>query len=1239
MAKLQRVLVVLSLFLAPALFAQSADQEVVSVVDSPDPVTPGSTLTYTVTLRNNGPDPATNGGINVNLPLEVTYQSTIAPAGFTCGSFGAAVSCTNPSFAPGTVVFTMTVQVAPHLVNFPDGSFVANFSPSGTTPDPNNGNNAKSATTNYDSPQIDLSLTVSDTPDPVGPDQTITYTVPVTNGGPDTATNVNFNVFNGGTLRFQSVNEPAGWSCTEPAVGGNPTFTCTNPSFAPGTSNFTVVLLADQDFLGINDGTVSVVFGVNGTGDDTNDGNNQEQEDTAYVTPDADVTLSVTDSPDPVFPDGNITYTVTVGNTGPDTAPSISLNSFGGNNLRFVSATVPAGWNCTLPAPNAQTAGWNCTLPGGMTNGDSDVLTFVLQATDELLGINDGTIMFGFSASSSVSDPDNSDNSETESTAYVTPDADISVTVSDSPDPVSPDGNITYTVTVGNAGPDTAPNISLNSFGSNNLRFVSASVPAGWNCTLPAPNAQTAGWNCTLASMTSGDSDVLTFVMQATDELIGNFDTNILFGFSANSAVSDPVAGNNSETESTAYDVANANLGVTATDAPDPVNAGSNITYTGTVTNAGPDTATSVTLTIPLNTGLLYQSITGPAGFSCATPAVGANGTITCTIATLPNPSSIGFTLVAQVNPSLNNGPDGIIEQGFLISANTSDPTQANNELDVFTQYLTPDADISVTNSDTPDPVAPGGVITYTQTLTNNGPDTAVNVVFSETLPASVGFVSLVPAAGYTCSTPAVGASGLISCTRASLVSGGTGTFTLVVDVLALSGNVGNTVTGDSDTYDPDPTDNTASVSTTILAASSADLSVTKNTNTTVASPGTDIVYTIVLTNAGPDDATTVVLTDTLPAQLQFRSITEPAGFDCVTPAVGATGTITCTAATLADGATATFTLTARVAPGATSGTVTNTATATSATGDPNGGNGSGSSGGVGLGASVADLSIVKNTASSNAPAGSTFSYTIAVTNNGPNAATNVVMTDVLPAQLLFESISIPTGFTCTTPAVGANGTITCNAATLANGVTRTFTLNVRVASGSTSGNVTNSAGVSSSSADPDGGDTSDPAPPVTLAPASADLSITKTTGATSAPPGGTVTYTITVTNAGPSAATGVVVTDTLPAGLQLIAATPSQGTCSGTTTVTCNLGTINNGSNATISLQTLVTATTGTISNAASVTSTVSDPDGGDTSSSTPPIPVGEPADGVAIPTMSEWALMALAAMLGMLAMMKMKS
>jgi hypothetical protein len=83
---------------------------------------------------------------------------------------------------------------------------------------------------------------------------------------------------------------------------------------------------------------------------------------------------------------------------------------------------------------------------------------------------------------------------------------------------------------------------------------------------------------------------------------------------------------------------------------------------------------------------------------------------------------------------------------------------------------------------------------------------------------------------------------------------------------------------------------------------------------------------------------------------------------------------------------------------------------------------------------------------------------------------------------------------------------------------------------------------------------------------------------------GANITYNITVTNNGPVTATGVTVTDALPAATTYVSATPSQGTCSGTTTVTCNLGTILNGANATITI--VVTAnSSGTISNTATVT------------------------------------------------------
>jgi uncharacterized repeat protein (TIGR01451 family) len=98
-----------------------------------------------------------------------------------------------------------------------------------------------------------------------------------------------------------------------------------------------------------------------------------------------------------------------------------------------------------------------------------------------------------------------------------------------------------------------------------------------------------------------------------------------------------------------------------------------------------------------------------------------------------------------------------------------------------------------------------------------------------------------------------------------------------------------------------------------------------------------------------------------------------------------------------------------------------------------------------------------------------------------------------------------------------------------------------------------------------------------------ADVGITKTAPGSAFFATQPLTYSIVVTNAGPNAANAVVVTDVLPAGATFVSATPSQGTCSGTATITCSLGTIANGGNATISLKITPTAA-GPLSNTATV-------------------------------------------------------
>jgi uncharacterized repeat protein (TIGR01451 family) len=121
-------------------------------------------------------------------------------------------------------------------------------------------------------------------------------------------------------------------------------------------------------------------------------------------------------------------------------------------------------------------------------------------------------------------------------------------------------------------------------------------------------------------------------------------------------------------------------------------------------------------------------------------------------------------------------------------------------------------------------------------------------------------------------------------------------------------------------------------------------------------------------------------------------------------------------------------------------------------------------------------------------------------------------------------------------------------------------------------------------------GPTTGPVWDFTTEEAGADLAISKTDQPDPVIPGTPLTYTIALTNNGPLAATGVTVTDALPPAVTFASSSASQGTCSGTDTVTCNLGTINNGGGATVTIVVTPTAS-GTFTNTASVTSGVTDP------------------------------------------------
>jgi uncharacterized repeat protein (TIGR01451 family) len=437
--------------------------------------------------------------------------------------------------------------------------------------------------------------------------------------------------------------------------------------------------------------------------------------------------------------------------------------------------------------------------------------------------------------------------------------------------------------------------------------------------------------------------------------------------------------------------------------------------------------------------------------------------------------------------------------------------------------------------------------------VANGGPDTAPSVQLADPTPAGLTFVANTG----DCTTA-------FPCSFASLPSGATRTITATFSVP--SGYSGpspftNAATVTSGATDPTPTNNSSSAQTIVM--SQADLAITKTGPGSVAR-GTNASYTIVVTNGGPSDASSVQVTDPTPAGLTFVSNTG----DCATA-------FPCSFTSLPSGATRTITATFGVPAGyAGPSPFTNTATVTAAATDPVPGNNSSSA--QTTVTSQADLAITK-TGPASVARGVNVSYTIVVTNGGPSDASSVQVTDPTPAGLAFVS---NTG-DCTTA-------FPCSFTSIPSGATRTITATFSVPAGySGPSPFTNTATVTASTADPTPANNSSSAQTIVLA--AADLSISKT-GPAFATRGADLTYTIVVTNAGPESAASVEVADPTPTGLTFDSST---GDC--TTAFPCSLGTVPSGESRTITATFLVPDGQDVetpIVNTASVSGTVADPD-----------------------------------------------
>ena len=426
---------------------------------------------------------------------------------------------------------------------------------------------------------------------------------------------------------------------------------------------------------------------------------------------------------------------------------------------------------------------------------------------------------------------------------------------------------------------------------------------------------------------------------------------------------------------------------------------------------------------------------------------------------------------------------------------------------------------VSVTITQTPSvtTVSPGGTITYTDTLTNNSTTQTVNnPTITQVTPNNTTyfttFASFTAPAGWNCTTPAVGASGTVTCNDTNIL-GTSATATITVTVNVPVGTPGQTVLTGATQVTSSTTLTGTTSATSPVTVISADLALSQTASPTAVAAGGTVTFTNIITNNGLSTAAAPQLTFATPANTTYQSVTA-AGFTCSGVAVGGTGTLTCTATgTLASGSTGTIAIAVGVNAGTATGTViTGAASTTSTTYDPNSANNSASSTAT---VASADLAVSLSASPSIVAQTGTITYTNVLTNNGPGAAGNPKLVFATPSNTSFLSATPPAGVTCSGVTAGNAGTLTCTSSvSLANGGTSTIPIAVTVNAGAASGTtITGSATVTTTSSDPNPANNTATSNTVTVN--TNDLAMTQTAAPLVVASGSNITYTEVVTNNG----------------------------------------------------------------------------------------------------------------------------
>lgn len=874
--------------------------------------------------------------------------------------------------------------------------------------------------------------------------------------------------------------------------------------------------------------------------------------DAGIFLPPTDLGVTKTVNTNTVRVGTNVVFTMSVTNFGPYAASDVELTDLLPSGLNYLGHYATTGTYSEITGiwhvgDLAVSAGARLTITAQVdyaSAGWSITNTIVVSSTDR---------------------PDTNTANNTASAVVNVRSLDIAVgkTVSDA----LPDINelIRYVISVTNLGPDSATSLVVTDRVPAGITFSNASASVG------TYSAASGLW--TIGALASGASAQLVITARVNNASAGLVITNTATALVQTLGDTNPA----NDSASAIITVVGADLGVTKTPDTQGPFAGSNVTYTIVLTNSGPSAADGVTLTERLTNGLTYVSHITSTGTYNATSGV-------WTVGHMDPATAETLWITAQAT---TNAIDTLVTNRAVITSSTVEDGNLLNNTGVAVIAVSSLRISKISN--VASNAIPGSNITYTIIVTNAGSLTHTNVTVTDPLPDGVSYVtnSTWVTGAFTATNNVRDTFNSVSYSRNDGSVNWSGNWTEIGESTSPSaGNVRiltNAVRISAASRGLQRMVNLEGISTATLNFTYRRQSLNSGSDYVAiyASSNGGSSYAEIDRITGPNndssfqsasyDISSYTASNTI---IRFQSSSSLGSSDFInfdnievqwvslgtnTVPGGAPPNLT-SGHTLAPGQTIVVTFDVRVDSPVAYTQIVNTAYATSTkqvlpiqatVRDP---------------IAATDLGISKTVNNANPSAGSNVVFTIVVTNNGPRTASAVTVADPVPAGFSYTSSSVSRGSYNQGSGIWSIGVLT-------NNTIATMTLTLRVStnaaySGATLTNVATITGSNLADLVPDNNSAT-----ATVTVGAADLAVTKSVDDDSPLLGSNVLFTVSVSNAGPSTANNVQLTDQWPGGLRLIGHSASQGTFA-TNSLIWSVGTLNVGAEATLTLNAALTTT-----------------------------------------------------------------